>query len=214
MYRSDAKLRQFVVDRPNWFKGAKAELSLGFPVGIGIKIGSPDRGAAGQDVPDLERVIKALVNSDRAPRWFEEESVAAGEWVHFEHHMDYSILSAVAAPDAVMFVDSGDDGPATGLLLHGDANNVVHTGAVGPALATIGPSHLNRLLRYLEDAENGVDLSRPSGLRWMARRLRQRMRGTAAWFGGFARVSAVVDGGGERLVVASPLFVEYVRRPD
>jgi hypothetical protein len=215
VYRSDAKLRQFVVDRPSWFKGAKAELSLGFPAGVGVKIRSADENAGGDGVPDLERVITALVRSDRAPRWFEDDSVAAGEWVHFEHHMDYALLNDFGAPDAVVFVNSADDGPATGLLLHGDAGNLVHTGAVSPAPARIGPSHLYRLLAYLQDAADGVDLSTSSGLLSMARLLRsRRLRGTAAWFGGFARVSAVVDADGERLVVASPLFVEYVPQPD
>lgn len=140
IYLSERKLRQFVLGRPRrWRNRAQVEAEIKFPGIGGVKVGPavPDRDA--KVIPDLEKVISALESSDRAARWFADDDLQPGQWVHFEAPLTYSLLSDGMRYRAVVFIDR--DEPTTGyptggttrLLMHGSAEHLL--GTVNPSTA-------------------------------------------------------------------------------
>jgi hypothetical protein len=138
VYLSERKLRSFQRDKPKTgllrrFKEAEAK----GPFGIGAKL------ALSEDTsrrhPDLARVIRHIDESSRSARWFEEDALKPGDWVHFEARMNYRVIEIAARSrrldpvSALLFWDAPDDrNLSTRLLLHGAAEHLERESAAEP----------------------------------------------------------------------------------
>lgn len=240
LYLSHRKLRQFDLETSRWRRlGARFTGEIKLPGFGGVTVGNNSDGTK-SDEPELEAVIAALDNSDRAARWFTED-VGPGQWVQFEAPMSYALTDG----GGVIFLDLDEAAPGypTGgevrLLLHGSRRHVVRD---EPAVQVVtdrqidtltgfsaGNSHrlLSRLLLDLTTADEPLGQSASMAVA----RVEHKMPGvytrlfqeldrqldlphTAAWMAGYARITAVPPPvNGKKVVVATPLYVEYVSPP-
>jgi hypothetical protein len=257
VYLSQHKLQTFIAGRPKrWWK----RLSLGAKVNV-PGIGEVSASRSGDSSPDVDQIIAALDRTERAAKWFDDDAVAPGSWVHFEAPMNYKVLERRPYKSMVVFYDQhygelfGDltgsrqrrDYAAKALLLHGSASHLVGgpgqsdveldlnhypSGSDLESFLTIPRSPLFKIrlaramrsLRSVHDnpaaTEPGTDhrmpqqINNPKHLRLWADMLAWSWRDDhyrpGAWMAGFARVTAVFD----FMVVATPLYVEYVGEPD
>jgi hypothetical protein len=179
-------------------------------------------------------VIADLEKSDRAPTWFTADGVQPGEWVHFEAPMSYA-----AVGDGVFFLDLDQSttyptGGAVRLMPHGSLEHLTGT---APRASTrelahdlgMSASTIRRLFDSLEqhladsDEQVGKDRERRRAPGFQRARFllvveklgeQLELEYTAAWMAGYARVTAVFAFGAERrIVLATPLYVEYVSQP-
>jgi hypothetical protein len=191
--------------------------------------------------PDLASAIAQLERSERAPRWWADRGLMAGEWVHFEHRLNYAMLDFPGSPSvflwsapAAAFLAGAGVSRAVGdpawLLLHGSPEDLV--GHCPPRL----PGHATRAtLQAINDAATyfqfraGLldgEVSAPSVDDQFPARVRDVLRGLGEllpaaeplWMAGYARVTATVALPRaaripDRIVVATPLSVEYVDAP-
>jgi len=124
VYLSEGKLRQFTSRRlRRKLRDGDVEGEIKTPIG-GLRIGHKPSGGRLDAFDFLERVIAELERSDRAPKWFEDDSVEPGQWVHFEARLRYWIMPEAHFSSAVIFKDSYSpwDGD---LFLHGSASNLL-----------------------------------------------------------------------------------------
>ncbi len=97
-----------------------------FPGFGGVKVSPAAPGQEATPAPDLDTVISALDSSDRAAKWFADDDVRPGDWVHFEAPISYT-----QAWFSVIFVDldqpteSYPTGGAVRLMLHGSDKHIV-----------------------------------------------------------------------------------------
>jgi hypothetical protein len=242
VYVSDRKLDQFLLGKPRrrWWNKVdfEGETSLG-PFGR-VKI-SRATSVGRVHTPTLDEVIDALNQSDRAPRWYENEKITAGDWIHFEAKLNYRLLDHERFESVVLFLDVQP-------LRHGGADHLrgrtleawapelkeyVHRSEES-IFEKIAESHWFRdRVRALSEQlhHNSIDFE-PSPVAANTKRYgwssdimwsivwsldTQMIPATAAWMTGYARVTAIVNGQGwdnARIVVASPLYVEYCSAPD
>jgi hypothetical protein len=189
VYLSERKLSEF---RPESRRGFRVR-ELGVP-GFG-QVGIEQQGDS-----HLDDVIDHLGG---IARWFEEDGLSPGEWVQFEATMSYLVLEPPRASAVLLFADEPG---GRRLLLHGSPDHLVGTppGTRLPAPSvSLGPVLSRTLAAYVDNP----------GARPLLGRLLDHVADPydpelAARMTGFARVTAVGDGG----VVASPLFVAYARQ--
>jgi len=219
---------------------AQAEGEIKIPGIGGFKLG-PKAGDPSV-LPDLGKVIAELEGSDRAPKWFTDDTVQPGQWVHFEAPLSYITIHRV-----VTFLDPPHprlDYPyRTGrrLMLYGSAGHLIGESTVqvsqeqAKAVDTNNGSHFNSLRQVLFalDAlygaqEDGVGdpntfkrAAVPPDIFWMHLDLSLHMLdqyiqadATAAWMAGYARTTALLPNiEGSTILLATPLYVEYVSQP-
>ena len=127
IYLSDRKLQQFVAGKPRrWWSRTGAEAELDVPFVGKAKVSKPEGDHSRS--PSLDRVIRSLEESERAARWFEDEDLSAGQWIHFESRMNFTFMKGLEA--VVFFVDyKPDEQPNQWhderLLLHGSAAHLL-----------------------------------------------------------------------------------------
>lgn len=236
VYLSERKLRQFDLGRRGWRMNVTGEVRVPGVGGV-----SMTKDSAGPAVPDLDQVVAALEESDRASRWFTEE-VKPGEWVRFEAPMAYTITNR----GGVLFLDldrrtgAYPTGGSIRLMLHGSSRHLVGGGPPSRQItdrdidermgfSAGNPHHLlGELMMDLRSADDPAGQSATMAIKRVEHKLPNRysdvlniltdelaLPGTAAWLAGLARISAVPPSVGDhRIVVASPLYVEYVSAPD
>lgn len=74
---------------------------------------------AAQDQPDLERVIEALEQSDRAPVEFATPALQPGQWVRFHCRLKQRVFNDDYVGSAVLFLQPAGEAARARLLLHG-----------------------------------------------------------------------------------------------
>lgn len=216
IYLSVAKLRQFQPDRPagRWRRmrelDAQAPLNLG-----GLRLSFPDDPRP--EVADLERVLRHLINeSDQPPRWYTEDELTPGQWVQFEAQMNYQVLGPQTAtgPKILVFWEVAETARIR-LLLHGSPCHLL--AAAGTQEQTIYPTasvphmFLEALSRVVDDSTKNrtIPLERVWSLIEATNLLPADM---APCVVGMARVTAIINTEDRtRIVLASPLYVEYSR---
>jgi uncharacterized protein DUF7019 len=129
VYLSNRKLEQFMLSRPRrWWQRAGVEGEVRLPGLGGVKVTRPNEPAE-RSLPELDRVIDALEQSERAARWFTEDGLRPGQWVHFEAQLNHSVMDEENFRSAVLFLQPGWTTSPTGrhlqLLLHGSAEHLV-----------------------------------------------------------------------------------------
>lgn len=226
IYVSQAKLRQLMPDLPGRsgrLRDMEGEVKT--PLG-GFKVGKAVR----ETGPGLARVVAALEASPRAPKWFADPEVRPGNWVHFEAPLSYAVTGSVT-----FFLDSAASSAAypTGgrlrLLLHGSQEHLVGAPPMAGFDRSYGPlgSQWNYAIEQLNAHEPVVeetafdvdrhDAAEPRGrLMALVGRVSTAMQTefTAAWMGGYARVTARYPRGQGALLAATPLYVEYIDPPE
>lgn len=237
VYLSQSKLQQFAFGRARRWPGrAQVEGEIGVPGLAAVKVTPAGSVQDPKPAANLEKVVSWLESSGRAAQRFADEPVQAGQWVKFSAPLSYTTIDG-----AVFFLDSDQPTPVypTGgtvrLMLHGSREHLVGSspsltrGEVARYLGLSG-STVFRLLRALDLAaaqeEGGADgsdspqsgqaLALPLALKRLTRYLGAylHLEYTAAWMAGYARVTAVVpDGQDNRIVLATPLSVEYTPPP-
>lgn len=81
VYLSEAKLSQFLPEKPPWWSrlGRNAKLEVSAPVGkAGLDIGEP------ATKPTEARLAAVIAEIEKSAKWFDDPVVRPGEWVHFE----------------------------------------------------------------------------------------------------------------------------------
>ena len=229
IYLSESKLRQFRSDKaPSLLRlqeiGGRlpfAELKVAF---------SED---SDRQMPDLAKVLRRIDRSERWARWWEDEGLEPGDWVQFETRMNYTVVSdprgeqqgVDASP--LLFWQPSTKKWVPGqsrLLLHGSPKHLVgerpatsdelHISPVGSAF----PVLLDFMANLASEGSTWED-----NFTWLMNYLERRVpREAAIKVGGYARVTAVSAIAHPRtsfdrlydevvpLLVASPLFVEYL----
>jgi hypothetical protein len=185
IYLSERKLSEFRQERRRGFRVRE----LGVP-GFG-QVGIEQQGDS-----HLDDVIDHLGG---IARWFEEDGLTPGEWAQFEATMSYLVLEPPSTAAVLLFADEPG---GRRLLLHGSPDHLIGTppGTRLPAPSvSLGPVLSRTLTAYVNNPD-----ARPL-LDHLADPYEPEL---AARMTGFARVTAVGDGG----VVASPLFVAYARQ--
>ena len=225
IFLSEDKLGQFRVRPGRWdrLRRAKVAGEVSVPGVAGLKV--EDQGPATGGGASLDAAIDAL-EAERKPAWYAAPGVAAGQWVAFECRLNYRILGT----DLVVFVDDPDEGSdAPRLLLHGSVGHLldqvptVSTRELDRAIGgELGMSNVHRMYQravgWLAAEEGELEaetLAERQHLEPTFRRLLASLdaflsSATVAPMSGHARVSAVVGlGRDRRLVVATPLYVQY-----
>ncbi|HKS45801.1 MAG TPA: SAVMC3_10250 family protein [Amycolatopsis sp.] len=240
LYLSQRKLRQFDLGHARW-RGVRARVTgeIKVPGFGGVTVGNDGDGPKAA-VPDLDKVIAALEGSDRASHWFTED-VGPGQWVQFEAPMSYAVTDrgGVIFLDLDQRTPSYPTGGDVRLMLHGSSRHIV--GSEPPAQevtdrqidAAMGfsagnPRHLlTKLLMDLASADEPLGQSASIAIKRVEHKLpgsyahliqvlnrKLDLSHTAAWMAGYARITAVPPPvNGSRIVVATPLYVEYVSAP-
>lgn len=219
IYLSDRKLSQFLPGlRSAW---PRQRVSFSTPFG-GMDV-DPSAG------PDLrgKHLTRVVRHVEESARWYTEEGLRPGQWVAFEAALNYFVLDTVD-PSMVLFADTPSGDPTVRLLLHGSVEHLITTvwprvtdaaqesGELVQNLLGSQASAPGALLTALSDGlGTGADGQRPSlvtALRGLLDRIdAQTHAETAADLRGYARVTTgFTSGDGTGLIVASPLYVEYV----
>ena len=232
IYLSEQKLQQFVTNKSlSWRGKVRMEGDIKIPGIGGVKIGPADPAQGKRTGPDVEKVIDALENSARAAAWFADKGARPGQWVYFEAPLSHIVIGG-----SVIFLDLGkptDSYPTGGvvrLMLHGSRIHLTGSTSVEAIpMRAVGRSHFHLMMRdldrYLTAEEEKFDTSTipanedeslPYRLNRVITTLDRSMQLelTAAWMAGYARVTAVVPSTPDvNLVVATPLYVEYIVEP-
>ncbi|WP_109031372.1 SAVMC3_10250 family protein [Streptomyces rubrogriseus] len=233
VYVSDGKLQQFLPKPSRLMRPSAIRLTT--PLGgLDVEPGTP--GAERGRLQHLERVDKHL-NSQAD--WFADPELRPGRWVWFEAPLRFITLRGAYQHLVLFADPAPGEDPAheqeTGcrLLMHGSARHLLGYAPVtidGPPLegieggSSIGTTFLTtagHVVQALSLEHNPAADSTPppsldlsgAGVRHLVDALdaRHEQAGSAALMHGYARVTSVLPAtdSAQRLVVASPLTVEY-----
>lgn len=216
VYLSDNKLRQFLPEpRRRWWPAiGRVALSLP-PAALEVEPGRPaPTGSLGRRLSAVEAQVQL------SAKWYEDKSVASGEWITFDLPLMYALHDPL-----VLFVDTLNprDVHQTRLLLHGSASSmrsdlwedaaqgrdVLPRGVSETSFVHVLESTFQSLkfvadpLRYAAKQESGAgDRLRRSVARTIASLDHALSAASAGWMTGFARVSAAFPA--EHLGEAAP----------
>ncbi|TYB47929.1 SAVMC3_10250 family protein [Actinomadura chibensis] len=242
VYLSDQKLMGPLLDAARSrrrFGLLKGEIKAPF-VTLNVESAQP---AAGDAATQLDRLRKIVGQIDGKSLPYQDAKARPGDWIYLKTPMNHCILGGPYFNLPVLFADHKDrlPDPSTRVLLHGSSRHLrtrPRTIDVSPDVERLSaaPSggefvyeladnvaEVLRAMRASPDplvapAETGSPLA--SGLTRIIKALDRRFdAGTATWLEGFARVTAAVPAGGrlgeaKRLILATPLYVEYAPAPD
>lgn len=233
IYLSEHKLQQFMTNKsPSWRGRVRVEGDIKIPGIGGVKVGPADPAQDKHTGSDLEKVIKSLESSGRAAGWFADEESQPGQWVYFEAPLSYMVIGG-----SVIFLDLGkptDSYPTGGvvrLMLHGSRIHLTGSTSVQEIpMRAIGRSRFYAMMRdldrYLTAEEEELDASTTpategESLSYKLYRIitildrSMELDHTAAWMAGYARITAILPSTpGIGLVIATPLYVEYIAEPN
>jgi hypothetical protein len=224
IYLSTVKLRQFLPDRPpsRWAKVKEVETQV---PGGGFRVVFPEDGESPE--ASLNCVLHhMLIDSDAPPRWYQEDGLQPGQWVQFEARMNYEIVAGDPAGSdtggVLVFwevsdqdADEGEEGTQR-LLLHGSPKHLLSAegGAETEPYRRVSeaPAFLRRLAAVGKNEKKSSHRPAVALVTYLLSELDGFPAETAFWVSGHARVTAVVSSDNDsRVVVASPLYVEYSR---
>lgn len=236
VYVSDGKLQQFLPKPSRLTRPAAIRLTT--PVGgLDVEPGSP---AERERLQHLERVDKYL---NRRADWYADPELRSGGWVWFEAPLRFVILRGAYQHLVLFADPAPGEEPAheqetdCRLLMHGSARHLLGYAPAtidGPPLegieggSSIGTTFLTtagHVVRALSlEHDPAADSAPPpspglsgNGVRHLVAALdaRHEQAGSAALMHGYARVTSVLPAtdSARRLVVASPLTVEYAYNP-
>jgi hypothetical protein len=230
IYLSERKLQQFIIDKsPSWLSRARVEGDIRIPGIGGVKIRPADANRNKGAGSNLDKVIAELESSSRAAQWFTDEESQPGQWVYFEAPQSY-----ITIDESVIFLDFGKStesyptGNFARLMLHGSRIHLTDSAPIEPTRAKMylieGSQYrimIGNLKRYLA-TEAEFDDPAPKGkfrspdfsriIAILDRAL--DLEHTSAWMAGHARITAIQPlSSGARLVIATPLYVEYIAQP-
>jgi hypothetical protein len=228
LYLSSSKLNQFMRVAPYSLpvKAAFAEISL--PL-LGAKLGVDGGSSGGRaDMRKLAWVMKSLGYSRRGLWPYDHPGVRDGDWVDFELPLHYSVLTA-GQLRLLVFGQRTSEVEEARMLLYGSPRNLITAPPTDDAAIDLdsSPDSFARLVRALgSDDFNSVTDDRRAWIRrgsiGLLRHLENNAVG-APCFSGWAQVVTVVAGLdkkdksveglasglglGERIIIASPLFI-------
>jgi hypothetical protein len=233
IYLSEAKLRQFQPDQHGWWQRVR-EFGVKGPFSSGeVRVALADETARRH--PNLASVLKHIERSDRPSKWYaQQESLDAGDWVQFECRLVYKMIDEEDDLGFVLFWEP--DAMAEGstarlkkpLILHGSTRHLLLDAPPGDnadeLLGSGGPSFMHALRGANLASETERYAAAPKFVRHSAfseRDMRETLRRfmnipggienrMAAWMAGYARVTCDLDW----VLLASPLYVEFVSAPD
>jgi hypothetical protein len=212
VYLSDRKLAGFHPEPRRRRPSLRGELGVPGVAKVGAELP-----AAPPEVPGLDAVLAHLTGTPGKLRWYTEPELRPGQWIQFEALLGQVTLAS-PVDEGVLFTDHLGDEPGT-LLLHGSTEHLIDEErfAAGNRERASRARYVRDLLRELARVDGGTEVeTHRTGwadgiqqLDWfLGREVEPR---TATWLGGVARVT--VDTADLGLVVASPLYVEYVSAP-
>lgn len=241
-YVSDQKLIGLITDMPRprtRFGQIKGELKAPF-VSIGVEAAHPGQPDAETQIDRLRKIV-GQIDENSLP--YHDSKIRPGGWIYFETPMNHCVLDGPRFNSAVVFIDHRDrlPVPSTRLLLHGSSTHLrsrprrvdigahvvrMNGGTSGGEFVYELADNVAEVLRAMRASPD--PLAAPAepegglapGLARIVNALDQRFDiSTATWLGGFARVTASVAMAGhldgvERLIMATPLYVEYVPASD
>jgi hypothetical protein len=128
IYLSEAKLGQFSSSRlRRQVDQFDTEGELTTPVGK-VKFGRKSGQKSIDPTAYLEKVLVELEGSDRAPKWYEDETVHTGQWVHFEAKLSFWVMPEEGFRSAVIFTMDPWEHSIRGdiqILLHGSSSHLI-----------------------------------------------------------------------------------------
>lgn len=212
VYLSERKLRQFQAPK-------KRRFSI-------REIGIPGIGQVGIDQQADSHLDAVIAHLEDKARWYEED-VQVGQWVHFEARLGHHVVGGEDRPRVLLLAEPAGGTGSRRLVLHGSPEHLLGEHATlttdwdDAALRGSFASFLRPLIWHLmrtedknpaeDDSKGGALLRR--GL-WLLNRLLDDALDpdTAAWMAGYARIT--MNTADLPVVLASPLYVEYVSPPD
>jgi hypothetical protein len=223
IYLSERKLQQFQDDssRGSMLRriqqfGAKGPAGLGE---LSVSL-SPD---TAKKHATLTQAINHIDYCDRPARWYEDDGLQPGDWLHFEARLSYSVVTIAGTEGPLLFREPQSADRRVGLLLHGSEQHLVCAAPpeVGHDLWYSWAYPFQRFMRSIKEDEEGVET------RGLGRSLSLPLRRLAIQGGeefasrmaGYARISAIIyvergQSATQSCVIASPLYVEYTSPPD
>jgi hypothetical protein len=220
VYLSRGKLDQFWRDTSTERKrrrikdvGATAPMGLG-----GFQVGLTDQTPTAEQ-PSLADVIARIDSAKDPAPWWSEADVRPGDWVRFEADLSFAILPG--SQRMLLFWDPRPGFGQTRLMLHGSPKHLKGVNPDEPSLdaEAMGWSSGTMAAVMARFAQNLGDGSLHEGLERIHGHLDHAYpRDMAARMTGYARVTfntevaGYVHGPNYRVVVASPLVVEYARQ--
>jgi len=224
IYISRRKLDLFRPDRPQrsrWLRRIN-QVSAKAPFGE-LQVGLD--GDSSEGGPSLHEVIKHIERSERPPRWYLDGGLCAGDWVHFEARLNFSILrGGISDRSVLLFWEPRKPRSITWpdrLLLHCSPEHLlINSGEVSSGDVEVPSSAPIGLVEFLANLH---DQHFSQGLWYLLRDLDNLIpMEMASWMAGFARVTTDIkvkwnpfhgDEIASRVVVASPLYVEHISAP-
>lgn len=220
LYLSRSKLNSFV-ERPGRLAIGKAEGGFklfGAEANLAVEKHGLDQVESGYR--RLAKVQKSLLNSDRWPRWFEDEAVGSGDWVSFELSLTWKRFDVTTTP-VMIFGSPGRRAESAILLLHGSPSSMM------PGRETVSESGLetgssiSSIGAFLSAVGDNASVDRgdalhQDGFALGAAETLKELRGSAIAYPmveGWARVTAQLNirdnEARARVVLASPLYIRY-----
>lgn len=232
VYVSATKLRGLLPDDPRAWARLRARRVEAGVEAAGAKLGldlEPD-----ERIRFARQVIEAEKHAQLSGKWFEDETLEAGDWVYFEGRIGCHVVDMGRKPEALLFCQIPSDGGRS-ILLHGSAKHLMDTpsdkalpiSVTMPAFSS--PAAFPRIVqravavqgdplwtfwRSLRDSPARSERE----LRFNVAELHARVVGTdwfkasAHYLAGCGVVSGLVPGpGGTEVVVGSPLVVRRTR---
>ena len=239
VYLSSAKLQQFAIDRP-WWRGLRffRSFALSIPLIGELSIG-PGTPSRRNPLPEVKRAVSEIRRDRRGPYEATRDGLTAGDWISFKILVNQYVPADDVFASAVFFLQRGrseGDGSPVRILLHGSAENLRVRRAEDESSSEDRIASESRLFDELKLPEEDLRttmtalaaLDAETAAPWQPDEFCDRVQkairfieaqvspATATWTTGYARVTAVCGPSpaqAERLLVASPLNVEYVTSP-
>ena len=232
VYISDAKLRALIPSNPRWWARMRARRIQG-----GIHAGGAQIGVD-METDDLLRLAarlqKAEYHAAGTAKWYEDDTLTAGDWMFFEGRIGCHVIDLEPRPGAVLFCQiPPTDGRS--VLLHGSAVHMMDRPEIGSLPLSVmtpfsSPAAFPRIVQQvlINDADplwvfwrrfsHRDPTTAEQDLQSNLAELHSRVVGTdwfqasAPYLAGFAYVSGIVQGpNGVEVVVGSPLFIRRAR---
>lgn len=216
IYLSPGKLAQFSRTKGSRFGIKEITGRLPTPIGsaeLTVTGATDDLRAT---IRRLNEVKRALEQSGRAPRWFEDDGVEPGDWIEFEFTARYG---EIAESEQTLFFVVQSECSAVRLVLYGSPHNRV--GRPAGADAGFWGSEIGYLTSFL-DLLAAADRRAASftdsdhvrrGLETVLAEL-SRPFVASAYVEGWARAVVTVGTEPSRTIIATPLYVRHFARDD
>lgn len=231
VYLSNGKLRRFIPDDPPWWARMRARR---LQAGVQASVAHVSVDMEADSVLELAAQLhKVEQHAGATGKWYEDETLSAGDWMFFEGRIGCHVVNREPAPGAVLFCQIRSTARRL-VVLHGSAAHLIGTSPVSTAAnpSTVRFSDPETFPRIVQALRR--DTPNPSWMFW--RRSTDHhpasnddvrgdldglysdivdtdwFRESAPYLAGCALVSGIVSGpAGSEIVVGSPLYVRQAR---